>query len=73
MFVLVSEVHRNGAICREYYQPEETSAPGGVVFGMLDGKKRAKQYLTEDEAVADIPAFQTVVGHNDLKVDVEAI
>lgn len=70
MFVLSSRVHRNGAICREYYQPEEQGPHGaGVVFG-LDGHKRAKQYLTEEEAVADIPAFKMILGFNDLSVEV---
>jgi hypothetical protein len=70
MFVLTANVHRSGAVCREYYQPDEKEAPGGVVFGMLDGKKRAKHYLTEDEAAADIPAFKAVVGQEALAVDV---
>lgn len=69
MFVLAVKVHRNGAMCREYYQPEETGLVPGVVFG-LDGPKRAKQYQTEEEASADIPAFRTMVGHNDMAVDV---
>lgn len=69
MFVLSVKVHRNGAVCREYYQPEETGIVPGVVFG-LDGAKRAKQYPTEEEAAADIPAFRQTVGFNDLHVDV---
>jgi hypothetical protein len=59
MFVLTAKVSRNGALCREYYQPEETGIVPGVVFG-LDGPKRAKQYETEAEAIADIPQFAAV-------------
>jgi hypothetical protein len=69
MFVLAAKIHRSGAVCREYYQPEETGIVPGTVFG-LDGAKRAKQYQTEEEAIADIPAFRQVTGFNDLAVDV---
>jgi hypothetical protein len=72
MFVLSSKVHRNGAVCREYYQPEEQGIVPGVVFG-LDGKKRAKQYQTEDEAVVDIPAFRKTVGFEDMQIEVESV
>lgn len=70
MFALSAKVNRGGAICTEYFQPEEKGIVNGVVFGMLDGKKRAKHYETEEEAIRDIPAFRGVVGHNDLHVDV---
>jgi hypothetical protein len=62
MFVLVARMFRNGAACREYFQPEEKGIVPGVVFG-LDGAKRALQYPTEEEAVADIPRFVSMTGH----------
>jgi hypothetical protein len=73
MFVLTAKVWRNGSLCREYYQPEETGFVPGVVFG-LDGAKRAKQYQTEEEAIADIPVFRRAVGYHDQQgVDVVAV
>lgn len=72
MFVLVSEVHRSGAICREYYQPEEQGFVPGVVFG-LDAMKRAKQYLTEEEAARDIPAFKSLPGFSEIYPEVHEV
>lgn len=72
MFALSAQVHRNGAVCREYYQPEEQGVVKNVVFG-LDGAKRAKQYPTEEAAITDIPAFRQAVGHEDLAVDVTPV
>lgn len=72
MFALSAKVIRNGANCREYYQPEEQGIVPGVVFG-LDGAKRAKQYPTEEAAAVDIPAFRQTVGYNDLAVEIVAV
>ena len=69
MFALAAKIHRNGAVCREYYQPEEQGIVPSVVFG-LDGAKRAKHYESEEAAAADIPAFRQAVKLNDLAVDV---
>lgn len=61
MYVLTALMPRNGAFCREYYQPEVTGRIPGVVFGGLsiqelrETKRRAKQYPTREEALADIP------------------
>ena len=73
MFVLVAKVNRGGALCREFFQPEEKGVVPGVVFGLLDGKKRAKQYPTEEEAIADIPHFRSVTGYNDVEIGVEPV
>jgi hypothetical protein len=72
MFVLAAHVNRNGAICREYYQPEEIGDVHGVVFG-LDAKKRAKQYESEEAAVSDIPAFKRLPGCGDISPEVKAV
>jgi hypothetical protein len=69
MFALSVTLQRNGAQCREYYQPDSTEPVPGIVTGLIDGKKRAKHYPTEEEATSDIPAFQKVLGL-DLAVDV---
>lgn len=56
MFVLQSHIFRNGAQCREYFQPEVTEGPFvGVVFApLMGGPNGAKEYATEEEALADI-------------------
>lgn len=56
MFILVARVQRNGAVCREYYNP---TAPGGCVMAPLIGGDAtdAKQYPTEEAARADIPKW----------------
>lgn len=51
MFVLSLPLHRNGAMCREYYQPDEQ----GFIPGVVDTKHRAKQYVSEEAAREDIP------------------
>jgi hypothetical protein len=58
MFVLQSMMHRNGAFCREFFQPAVTSPIPGVVFGSLTvggAGDAAKQYPSYAEALADIP------------------
>ncbi len=59
MFVLTVPMHRNGAVSREHYQPDPAKSDlPGIVFGSLlfgEGKARAKQYVMEEEARADIP------------------
>lgn len=81
MFVLTTLIHRNGAVCREYYQPDpEKSDLPGIVFGSLlagQGKECAKQYATKEEAEADIPNWIEATrqrlntpGHGIVDVDV---
>jgi hypothetical protein len=72
MFVLAAHVNRNGAICREYYQPEELGDVHGVVFGM-DAKRRAKHYKSEEAAVSDIPAFKRLPGCADISPEVQPV
>lgn len=72
MFVLSARMHRNGAVCREYFQPEEKGYVPGVVFG-LDGAKRALQYPTEEAAIADIPRFVSMTDHKAINVEVTPV
>jgi hypothetical protein len=59
MFALQSLIARNGAVCKEYYQPNSTGPIPGVVFASLLAKNPtecgAKTYDSEAEAEADIP------------------
>jgi hypothetical protein len=50
MFALQSLIARNGAVCKEYYQPNSTGPIPGVVFASLLAKSPtecgAKPWLT---------------------------
>ena len=72
MFVLAAKIHRNGAFCREYYQPEAKGPLPGIVIASLlgDNKHEAKQYATEEEAIAEIPAFRHIAGYKDQEISV---
>lgn len=60
MFALQSLINRQGAQCKEYYQPSVTTGhfPGVVFANLLKSSPAAcgaKTYDTEADAQADIP------------------